>query len=91
MVPLRIWSVVSIAKALGLPYRHEPRYGPTERQGMLAKAQRFLDPAHDGNASWSLALLQQALLTAPDGLPAVSMSTIWRVLHEAGYTWERDW
>ena len=68
----------------------EPRYGPTERQRILAEAQRPPDRAHDGSASWSLSLLQQALRTAPDGLPSVSTYTIWRVLHEAGYAWQRD-
>ena len=47
----------------------------------------------DGTATWSLSTLQQALRSAPDGLPHVSTFTIWCVLHEAGYRWQqsRSW
>jgi hypothetical protein len=40
--------------------------------------------------TWSLSLLRQALRQAPDGLPHVSTFTIWCVLRDAGYTWQRD-
>jgi hypothetical protein len=48
------------------------------------------DRVTDGTATWSLALLRHALRKAGDGLPHVSTYTIWIVLHEAGYTWQRD-
>jgi hypothetical protein len=34
--------------------------------------------------------LQHALRNAPDGLPKVSTFTILAVLHDAGYSWQRD-
>ena len=76
----------------------EPRHGggpPTvytsaERDRILAEARRPPDPVRDGTATWSLATLQRALRGAPDGLPRVSVFTIWRVLREAGLTWQRD-
>ena len=76
----------------------EPRHGggpPTvytsaERDRILAEARRPPDPVRDGTATWSLATLQRALRRAPDGLPRVSVFTIWRVLREAGLTWQRD-
>ena len=76
----------------------EPRHGggpPTvytsaERDRILAEARRPPDPVRDGTATWSLTTLQRALRRAPDGLPRVSVFTIWRVLREAGLTWQRD-
>ena len=35
-------------------------------------------------------MLKRALRRAPEGLPQVSTFTILYVLHEAGYTWQRD-
>lgn len=61
-------------------------YGPAERERILAKFRRTPDCERDGTATWSLTTLQQALRTAPDGLPNVSTATIWPVLREAGYT-----
>src|SRR4051812_13136200 len=40
--------------------------------------------------TWSLATLQRALRQAPDGLPTVSTATIWTLLHDAGFAWQRD-
>lgn len=67
-----------------------PTYGAAERERILAEFRRTPDRERDGTASWSLATLQRALRTAPDGLPAVSIDTIWRVLREAGCTWQRS-
>jgi transposase len=64
-------------------------YGAAERSRILAEATRTPTPERDGTASWSLALLPKALRSAPDGLPAVSTYTLWQVLHEAGYTYQR--
>lgn len=65
-------------------------YGPVERERILAEVRRTPDRERDGTATWSLTTLQHALRTAPDGLPKVSTFTILAVLHEAGYTWQRD-
>jgi transposase len=66
------------------------RYTARERARILAEVQRTPDREVDGTATWSLSTLQRALRCAPDGLPAVSIWTIWCVLHDAGYTWQRD-
>lgn len=44
----------------------------------------------DGTGTWSLSTLQAALRKAPDGLPEVSTYTIWSVLHDAGWTYQKD-
>jgi transposase len=64
-------------------------YGEKERGRILAEAARTPTPQRDGTASWSLTALQKALRSAPDGLPAVSTFTLWQVLHEAGYAYQR--
>ena len=64
-------------------------YGPNQRNRILAAAARIPTPERDGTASGSLTALQKALRSAPDGLPAVSTYTLWQVLHEAGYSYQR--
>lgn len=72
------------------PKGHPPiQYGPAEVTRILREVRRTPDPERDGTATWSLSLLQRALRTAPDGLPHVSTWTIFQVLHDAGYTWQR--
>ena len=66
------------------------QYGLVERDRILAEWRRSPDRERDGTATWSLMTLQRALRRAPDGLPAVSTHTIWRVLHDAGVSWQRD-
>ena len=66
------------------------QYGPAEADRILREARRTPDRALDGTATWSLTTLQRALRRAPDGLPRVSTFTIRRVLHDAGFTWQRD-
>ena len=68
----------------------QPTYTERERQRILQEFERTPDRERDGTATWSLSLLRDALGKAPDGLPAVSTYTIWSVLHEAGYSWQRD-
>ncbi len=76
----------------------ETRYGPgvtptytaIERQRILREFERPPHRERDGTATWSLSLLRVALRKAPDGLPEVSTYTIWAVLREAGYTWQRN-
>ena len=66
------------------------RYGPAERERILAEVQRAPDRQQDGTATWSLTTLQRALRRAEDGLSQVSTYTIWCVLHEADLSWQRD-
>jgi transposase len=65
------------------------RYTSAERERILAEAQRPPTPDPDGTATWSLVTLQRALRRAPDGLAQVSTFTIWCVLHDAGWSWQR--
>jgi transposase len=66
------------------------RYGPEQAARILCEARRTPERETDGTATWSLSTLQRALRRAPDGLPAVSAHTIRRVLHEAGFSWQRQ-
>jgi transposase len=68
-------------------------YDPAARERILREARRVPTPEHDGTATWSLSLLRRTLRAAPDGLPRVSTYTIWRVLREAGLTFQqtRTW
>lgn len=68
----------------------EAQYGLAERQRILREFARQPDRRQDGTASWSVETLKRALRQAEDGLPNVSPYTIWRVLREAGYTWQED-
>jgi len=65
-------------------------YGLEEQKRILAEFERQPDREQDGTATWSLNTLQRALRTATDGLPMVSTYTIWRVLRDAGWTWQAD-
>ena len=67
-----------------------PLYTVADYDRILAEAQRPPDRERDGTATWSLSTLQRALRRAPDGLPQVSRSTIWAVLRDAGWRWQRD-
>ena len=64
-------------------------YAASERERILAEVGRRPDRQKDGTATWSLSTLQKALRRAPDGLPEVSTYTIWKVLKEAGFEWQR--
>lgn len=66
------------------------RYTLTERARILAEAARPPDREQDGTATWSLTTLQRAVRQAEDGLPEVSTYTIWCVLHDAGFTWQKS-
>jgi len=66
------------------------RYSSTERDRILAEARRPPEQERDGTATWSLTTLRRALRRAPDGLPQVSTYTIWCVLHDAGWSWQRS-
>ena len=63
-----------------------------EREQILAaKVRRPPDRERDGTAVWSLLTLQQALRR--QGLSHVSTYTIWRILVDAGLSWQkhRSW
>ena len=66
------------------------RYTQTEQERILREVRRTPDREQDRTATWSLSTLQEALRRAPDGLPGVSPYTIWCVLHDAGFTWDKD-
>lgn len=66
------------------------QYGLEERKRIIAEFERQPDREKDGTATWSLSLLQKALRQAADGLPNVSTYTIWCVLHDAGWTYQKD-
>jgi len=70
-----------------------PAYDQAARQRILREVKRIPTPDADGTASWSLTTLRTAVRSAPDGLPRVSTFTLWRVLHEAGYSHQntRTW
>src|SRR5918998_5067790 len=72
---------------------HPVRYGEAERRRILAEVARVPERARDGTATWSLAMLREALRRAEDGLPVISSYTIGRALHAAGYSWQkgRSW
>ena len=65
-------------------------YTEKERQRILREIHRVPDRVQDGTGTWSLSTLQAALRKAPDGLPEVSTYTIWSVLHDAGWTYQKD-
>jgi transposase len=68
----------------------QQQYGSEAKARILREFQRQPDPKEDGTSTWSLTTLQRALRQAEDGLSEVSTYTILNVLHEAGYTWQRD-
>ena len=65
-------------------------YAEAERERILAEARRKPELERDGTANWSLTTLRRTLREAPDGLPGVSTHTIWKVLKEAGFDWQKD-
>lgn len=65
-------------------------YGRAEEERILREVRRSPDREQDGTATWSLNTLQRALRRAPDGLPTISTYVIWCVLHDHGYSWQKD-
>jgi transposase len=68
-------------------------YDRTAAGRILSELERTPTPEADGTATWSLSTLRTALRSAADGLPKISTYTLWRVLHEAGYSHQhtRSW
>ena len=66
------------------------RNSVTEQERILREVRRAPDRDQDKTATWSLSILQGALRLAPDRLPGISTYTIWCVLHDARFTWDKD-
>jgi transposase len=64
-----------------------PTYDAVARARIVATAQRVPDRQTDGTATWSLRTLEQTVRR--DGLPRVGATTIRRVLHQAGSSYQR--
>jgi transposase len=62
-------------------------YDAAARGRIVATAQRAPDRRADGTATWSLSTLRRTLRR--EGLPRVGTSTIRRVLHDAGSSYQR--
>src|SRR3954471_4796718 len=71
----------------------EALYDQAAARRILGEVERTPTPEADGTATWSLSSLRKALRSAPEGLPTISTYTLWRVLHEAGYSHQhaRSW
>ena len=65
-------------------------YDTAARDRILREVARTPTPDRDGTATWSLSILRRVLRSAPDGLPRVSTFTIWWVLRDAGYSFQRS-
>jgi transposase len=63
-------------------------YEVEERRCVMQEVQRQPDRVSDQTATWSLKLLQRALRRA--GLATIGATTIGRILHEEGYSLQRD-
>jgi transposase len=77
-------AVLVIAAGRG----RKPTYDGEVRARVVQEVQRQPDRQSDQSATWSLKLLQRALRRA--GLPAIGATTIGRILHEEGYSLQRD-
>lgn len=66
------------------------RYTPLEQERILREARREPDREKDGTANWSISTLKRSLQRASDGLPTVSTYTVWSVLREADFVWNKD-
>ena len=67
--------------------RH-PTYDAAARAKVVATAQRTPDRRRDGTATWSLSTLERA--ARREGLPRIGATTIRRVLHAAGSSYQRS-
>jgi transposase len=64
-----------------------PTYDAAARARIVATAQRPPDRKTDGTATWSLSTLERTVRR--EGLPRVGATTIRRVLHDAGSSYQR--
>jgi len=67
--------------------RH-PTYDAAARAKVVATAQRTPDRRADGTATWSLSTLERTVRR--EGLPEIGATTIRRVLHDAGSSYQRS-
>lgn len=67
-------------------------YDSEKRQLILSTISHPPDPEQDGTVSWSLSLLQRHLRQQTE-FSHISTYTLWRVLHEADWSWQlsRSW
>lgn len=63
-------------------------YTPEKRAKIVEEFRRLPDRKKDGTASWTISTLQRSLRSK--GLKKVGHETIWRTLHEAGLSWQKD-
>jgi transposase len=77
-------SVLSIAPGRG----RKLTYHSEERSRVLQEVQRQPDRERDQTATWSLKLLEKAL--RKERFPQIGATTIGRILHEEGYSVQRD-
>ena len=75
------------ALKIGAGRGRRPTYDALARARIVATAQRSPDRKIDGTATWSLSTLERTLRR--EGLPRVGATTIRRVLHEAGSSYQR--
>jgi len=64
-----------------------PTYDEAARARIVATAQRPPERTADGTATWSLSTLERTVRR--EGLPRVGATTIRRVLHDAGSSYQR--
>ncbi len=77
-------AVLMIAPGRG----RKATYGTEARAQVVQEVCRQPDRISDQTATWSLKLLQRALRRT--GLPRIGATTIGRILHEEGYSLQRD-
>lgn len=66
----------------------KPTYDGGVRERIVQEVQRQPDREKDQTATWSLKLLERVLRKA--ALPTIGATTIGRILHEEGYSVQRD-
>jgi transposase len=77
-------AVLVIAPGRG----RKPTYNGEVRARVVQEVRRSPDRLSDQTATWSLKLLERALRKC--GLPRIGATTIGRILHEEGYSLQRD-
>jgi transposase len=77
-------AVLVIARGRG----RKATYTASERARVLQEVRRQPDREKDQTATWSLKLLEQALRR--EALPHIGATTVGRILHEEGYSLQRD-
>jgi transposase len=75
------------ALQIGAGRGRRPTYDGAARAQIVATAQRPPDRKVDGTATWSLSTLERTVRR--EGLPRVGATTIRRVLHDAGSSYQR--